>query len=204
MKTQNIIIIIVIILSTTWTTTSAQEPILSEIPSDVSGVFVQTAPDGALVDRGNGTHILVMSEANLVTNWQFSVPEDVLGEMDTALFSRGWRGMAQLTTTGILEIREGVQLRVVLATPFLNSETNDLTYTVTVEEVIVAETEEGLEPGDVSLNRSLTEPKLTIDIDPIFLPSLQEGIDKALENQRECVCPPGVPGIACEICQAGW
>lgn len=176
--------------------------LLPDFPANLTGEFTTQSDSGAMLDRHNGTHVLILEDAAAITQWMIDAPEDYTqfgGDIETTIFTRGWRAQPELTGYGILEL-DDVTLGLALRTPLLNPETGTLTYTVVVEDVLEPA---GMTPADLLLNRRFGNATLRVVIDPDFMQILQDGISTATENERECACPPGTPGLLCEICQSG-
>lgn len=174
-------------------------PVDIPVPANLQGSLTQTAPSGALVKQSNGLYVLIMENASVVSNWQYSAPSANSGALETRVVSRGWREQGALRGTGTL-ITEDLELELVLMTPFLNPETGILSYTALVTEIVrpvVAD------PLSVVLNRTVGAMELRVHLDTPFMTLLVEGINLSVANERECSCPPGTPGFLCEICESG-
>lgn len=180
---------------------------------DHAGTFHLAAANGALVDRHDGTFVLIFEDAPATIPYESTsdgftcqLPDANLTtaalEVDTIDFTRGWRADPDLTGNGILTIGTGADaltLAVRLRTPILNAETGMLSYTIYVTEV--------LSPANASADGLTTsrfaDVSLQMLADSNFLTQIESGYTVAAERQRECACPPGTPGLLCEMCQSG-
>jgi hypothetical protein len=178
----------------------AVEPFEMPVLDQLTGQMIQTSPTGALIEQPNGLYVLALENADTTTAWRYSQPSSAQGTVQTRAVSRGWREQKGLRGQGTLTA-EGLELRLILLTPFLNPETGILSYTVLVTEIIQPRTDD---PTSVLLNRTFDSPmQLEVDLNTQFLDLLVEGVNASVANQRDCTCPPGTPGFLCEICESG-
>lgn len=212
------ILALFIMISIGITMTSAQEPVLlPSLDTDTEGEFTVSTLRGTMLNRYDGTHVLIFENAPEIVTWHIGAigetvdntvnvsendaPNNVFGELPMTTFTRGWRAEPTLTGYGRLSINDGATvLEIRLRTPLMNAQTGTLTFTTLVDAV--------LEPATITLadlppSYRFEDATLYVLMEPQFMTTLQEGIDIAQESERECVCPPGTSGLICEMCEAG-
>lgn len=198
LRRYSLILIVIIVLVAAWVVQAQQSAYLS---ADAQGVLVQSAPSSALVARNGGRFTLILEHASAVTeaSWQQASVMVTDTQFDTRMLARGWREADNLVGFGVLETDQLV-VRVRLETPFLNPETEMLSYTAVIDEVLAPSSAQA---QGLAQMYTFGETLLYIEVSEAFYASLNAGMELSEANSRDCSARPGLPGFIQEVCESG-
>jgi hypothetical protein len=155
----------------------------AESTSTLVGTLVQNAEAGSFADNGDGTYTFVLEGTAEETAWMMSAPSLFAGRLQTLAFSEEWflapeglEGQASL-------VIEGMTINMVLVGPVFDPDTFSLTYTATIEEIIV-ENPEDLK-GDPEVPELFEAAVLFVVLDDGFAAGWSAGAEARVLGTRD-------------------
>ena len=157
---RSLLFIFVLVLS--FTVVNAQD-------DPVSGLFVQGAEYGTLIDDGESITLSLFDVAEFVP-FLFSAPRLNAGRALSASFYGDWGAAEELVGTGLLET-EPATIFLALSAPSYDPVAGTLSFDVTIDDIILSDPDS----KDDEAPEEFDEATLFITIDSLFIAGLTEG-----------------------------